>query len=174
MSVDTKQIIDFDNISIQSMPFLDEIVDHLHNYPDEINKQVLLSVKNEKNSWLSAWVLSKYIEKYPNSFDNHAKFFVDNITNVSREGQIRQLLIILRNTSLDEMQSSLIYDFCFSLFENNKLQSSLRCHAFLFMWEFAQDYPELKAELSLMFDRYKDCLSTGIRHSIERVIRKTK
>lgn len=166
----TTSIIDYENIEISSMKFLDQIIVNLKNSPIILNKVVKLSIIERKNSWILAWILSKYVEHYKYNLDDYADIFVNNIHNIKKDGHIRQLLIILRHIKLDEKQSSNIYDYCFLLFTNNKMQSSVRANAFKFMWQFAKSYYELETELKLMYYRFNDNLSAGIRHSIDKEI----
>lgn len=158
--------MNFSEIKIDCMRQIDAIIVKMRAENTNFKEFVEYSVINEKNSWLIAWILSKYTEKYPNSLDEYVDIFISKLENIKKDGQIRQILIILRYCTLSDTQSSQLYDYCFALFENNKIQSSVRYQAFMFMFDFAKNYPELRQALFLLFDRYKDSMSKGIAHSM--------
>jgi hypothetical protein len=82
------------------------------------------------------------------------------------------MLKIILNLNLTEEQTSEVFDSCYQLLQNNKMQSSVRSTCFNFLLKVAKDYPELKDEIRIIFENIKDYLSPGIKRGMELRLQK--
>lgn len=148
----------------------EKICESIRNNQTIIDELVNYSVTNNKDAWVCAWILSKYSQKYNNSLSKYLSFYVENLNKIQKDGQLRQILIILQNIEIPDINIINIFDICILIFQNNKMQSSLRCNAFYLLLKICKKYNELFSEVNIIFELCKNDLSKGIRQSLVKEI----
>lgn len=122
--------------------------------------------------WRSAWLV------YHNMHHNDQRIqplVLKLIQSLSRKksGHQRELLKIVSKMEIDEEHEGVLFDACLTIWEDLSRQSSLRVTAFRQLLRIAWNHPELKGELKhFVGDEYTALLSPGIKHSVERLVRK--
>ncbi len=150
-----------------------QIVKFLHQENRYFQMFVDYSITNNINAWRCSWIIFHYLCEYGiDEIQEYSNQYVNSISNIKKDGQIRENLKILSKLNLDENQIGELYDFCLELLWNNKLQPSVRVVAFRFMLKVANQYPELRNEIFQVAAQIKDHLSEGIKRSVENEIKK--
>lgn len=156
-----EQIIDGEDFNYKM------IVKFLHGNKGYFEQFVNYSLTNNKHAWRCSWILYHYISEYGKAeIQKYAGEYIASISNITKDGQIRENLKILLKLDLTENQTGDLYDFCLNILWDNKKQSSVRSVAFQFLLTVADNYPELKNEIFEIFDQIKDHLSEGIKRSM--------
>ena len=156
------------NIGMGSVKMLDEVKTN----SEFIDAYVDYAISNEKYAWRAAWVLQHLSQSNPEKLQQHTNKFVSALNNIEIDGHIREMLKIILNLKLTEEQTSEVFDSCYQLLQNNKMQSSVRSTCFNFLLKVAKDYPELKDEIRIIFENIKDYLSPGIKRGMELRLQK--
>lgn len=156
------------NIGMGSVKMLDEVKTN----SEFIDAYVDYAISNEKYAWRAAWVLQHLSQSNPEKLQQHTNKFVSALNNIEIDGHIREMLKIILNLKLTEEQTSEVFDSCYQLLQNNKIQSSVRSTCFNFLLKVAKDYPELKDEIRIIFENIKDYLSPGIKRGMELRLQK--
>lgn len=119
------------------------------------------SLSEHEFAWRAAWVIHHFSDKHPQQIEKYAQKYIEILPKLERDGHIREIINILTNLNLTEEQDGEIFDICYQLIQSNKRQSSVRAVCFRFMMKLADNYPELKEEIKIIFDNIKDFLSQG-------------
>lgn len=143
----------------------------LEGNPQVVKDFVDYAVSNKEYAWRAAWILHHYSEKFPRELDQYAQILINSLKDVAGHGHIREILKVIYKLKLSEEQTSEMFDICYDFLQNNKLQSSVRGMSFMFLMRVANEYPELKGEIEVIFENIKDFLSPGIRHGMEMRLR---
>lgn len=146
----------------------DKMLNDLRKDQDLVDAYVEFSLSNHKLSWRATWVIAHFSKEHPEQVQKHLNSFIQNLYKIKKDGHLRETLKIITNLKLTEDQTSEVFDICYDLLQNNKLQSSVRYASFYFILKVAEDYPELKEEIKIIFENIKDYLSNGIKHSMEK------
>ncbi len=135
--------------------------------PQIVKEFVAYAVSNKEYAWRAAWIIHHYSQKNARELDQYSQVLINSLDNITVHGHIREILKTIYNLKLTETQTSEMFDICFDYLQNNKLQSSVRGTSFLFLMRVANEYPELKGEIEVIFNNVKDFVSPGIRHGME-------
>lgn len=130
------------------------------------------SLTDHKYAWRAAWIINHYSKRNPQQLNKYADQYIAFLPKIQRDGQLREIINTLINLKLSEEQSSKLFDICYQLVQDNKRQSSVRGVSFKFMNRLANEYPELKEELKIVFENIKDYISPGIRQGMEQRLNK--
>lgn len=136
-----------------------------------LRKFVKYAISEEKHAWRAAWIISKYSEQTTEDLNIYADGFINAAKEIQADGHLREILKIIVHLNLNEDQNSEVFDLCLSLLQDNRRQSSVRSIAFQFLIKISKDYPELRNEISIIFDNIKDYLSHGIRYSMMKKLK---
>lgn len=132
-----------------------------------IEEFVNYSLGSAKNAWRASWILANFSKTNPEILDKYADIIIKGIKKINSNGHLRETIKILLNLNLTEEQTSKVFDICYTLLEDNKRQPSVRSIAFQYLIKVANNYPELKREIIIVFENIKDFLPHGIKHSME-------
>jgi hypothetical protein len=169
MSITNNEILQrLSNLGMGSVRMLTEI----NTNPELIDAYVDYAISNEKYAWRAAWVLQHLSQSNPEKLQKHSDKFVMALNSIEIHGHIREMLKIILNLKLSEEQTSEVFDSCYQLLQNNKMQSSVRFTCFNFLLKVANDYPELKEEIRIIFENIKEYLSPGIKRGMELRLQK--
>lgn len=145
----------------------DKMLAHLEKDPALVDAYAEFSLSDHKFAWRAAWVIAHFSNKHPQQFEKYTQKYIEILPKLERDGHIREIINTLTNLSLTEEQNSELFDICYELIQSNKRQSSVRAVCFRFMMKLADNYPELKEEIKIIFENIKDYLSPGIRNGME-------
>lgn len=145
----------------------DKMLSHLEKDPALVDAYVDFSLSEHEFAWRAAWVISHFSNKYPRQIEKYAQKYIETLPKIQRDGHIREIINTLTNLNLTEEQESELFEICYELIQSNKRQSSVRAVCFRFMMNLADNYPELKDEIRIIFENIKDYLSPGIRSGME-------
>ncbi len=153
---------------------LNKRLNELCENPDLVDAYIEYALSENKFAWRASWVISHFASKHPEKVQRFANTLVHNLNNISKDGHIRETLKTICNLKLDENQTSIMFDFCINILEDNKKQASVRMIAFHFVLQVAEEYPEIQNEISIIVENIKDYLSPGIRNSFIKRLNKLK
>lgn len=126
---------------------------------------------NKKHSPRAAWLLANCTKENDKRIEPHLPKIIEIISAAS-DGQMRDLLYIIRKMQLNEEHEGMVFDICVDIWSATSKIPSVRYHAFLFILQIAENYPDLISEITLLSeDHYIEPLSPGIKHSIKRKIK---
>ena len=145
------------------------------NSDSEIFKEAidLALSDNQPQAWRSAWLLGHCMQKNDQRLRNQVKAIIEIIEN-KKDGHQRELLKILEKMEIDENQEGTLFNICMNIWEAINKSSSVRIVAFRLLIKIVKKYPELNKEIEFLSQRhYINTLSPGIRHSFEKIIKKS-
>lgn len=145
----------------------DKMLNDLRKDQVLVDAYVEFSLSDHKYAWRATWVIAHFSKKHPEKLQKHLNDYIKNMYKIKKDGHLRETLKIITNLELNEEQTSEVFDISYELLQNNKLQASVRSTAFYFLMKVAEDYPELREEIRIIFENIKDYLSKGIKHSLE-------
>ena len=148
-----------------------EMVAFLKKNPNLFEETVKISLGDEEpQSWRATWLVKHYMAK-------NDKRIVKNINSIlkvlpnKKDGHQRELLKILIDMKLTEKQEGILFDKCFTIWEDISKSPSVRGTAFSIIVSTVKKYPELLSEIEFLTqNHYVETLSPGIRHSIVKTI----
>ena len=126
---------------------------------------------NHPNAWRSAWCLTHFLSVGNNNLQMRLGELIERVEKANPDGYQRELLKLIAKCSIGENESGQLTEICFTIWQQPKKQSSVRSEALKTLISIAENYPELKPELVLIFDSYADTLSHGIKYSLARIIK---
>jgi hypothetical protein len=149
----------------------DEMISFMKAHPEYFEEAIELSVSdNQPYSWRAAFVLWSVIEVNDRRIKKHIKKFVKAIKN-KNDGHQRELLKILLMMEVDEKYEGLLFDTCFSIWEQISKAPAVRVNALKMIIKIANKHPELKKEISFLAqDHYLESLSPGAKHSVKKIM----
>ncbi len=102
------------------------------------------------------------------------KNIINSVTS-KQDGHQRELIKILLQMELNDEQEGYIYNICVDVWEKINKNPSVRFTAFKFIIKIANKHPDLFNEITLLVqDQYLDSLSSGVKSSIYKMIKKNK
>jgi hypothetical protein len=143
------------------------MLSHLEKDPALVDAYAEFSLSEHSFAWRAAWVIHHFSNKYPQQVQKYADKYITILPKLERDGHIREIISILINLDLTEEQETELFDICYELIQSNKRQSSVRAISFRFMMRLADNYPELREEIRIIFENIKDYISPGIRSGME-------
>lgn len=150
-----------------------ELLAFLEKNPDLFEETIKVCLGDiEPQSWRAAWLVYHYMDDNDPQLHPYLDAILERLP-AKGDGHQRELLKIIDRMKLDEEQESMLFDICFTIWEEIDKSPSPRGMAFLILLKMAQKYPELKNEIShLTQPHYMDTLSPGIKHSMNKILRK--
>lgn len=133
--------------------------------------EIAISDKNPEG-WRAAWLVYENMHRNDQRIQHLLTDLIRSL-GVKKSGHQRELLKILSNMNLEEEHEGVLFDTCLTIWEDLSKQSSARITAFRQLVRIAWNHPELKTELKhFVDDNYTSTLTPGIKHSLERLLRK--
>jgi len=153
----------------------DKMVSFLKKNPNLFDETVKISLGDEEpQSWRAAWLVKHYMTKNDERLKINIKFILKALPN-KKDGHQRELLKILMDMKLNEKQEGVLFDKCFTIWEDISKSSSVRGTAFSIIVSTVKKYPELLNEIEFLTqNHYVETLSPGIRNSIVKTIKELK
>jgi hypothetical protein len=149
-----------------------EMTENLELIPDFMK---LALSNDEPAGWRAAWALSHAMKHSTDWLIPYLPEIATVLPNIRKDGHIRELLKFFRDIKLEQIPESLhgeLFDYCFSLFENNNVQPGTRSNALQILLKIAEKEPILIGEIKAAFEMISPFLSKGIRYSCQRRINK--
>ena len=153
----------------------DKMVSFLKKNPNLFDETLKISLGDkEPQSWRAAWLIKHYMLKDDERITNSIKLILKALPN-KNDGHQRELLKILMDMKLSEKQEGILFDKCFTIWEDISKSSSVRGTAFSIIVDTVKKYPELMTEIEFLTqNHYVETLTPGIRNSIVKTINKLK
>lgn len=147
--------------------YKEEMIAYVSSEPGAYDEALQLALQQKQPySWRSAWMIRSC--SVPN--DPRLKEYITPILQLLPKvhaGQQREFLTLLLNTTLNEDQEGLLYEFCINCWTDLQNQSGTRYKCFLFMLGMAKKYRDLKQEIKLVLDKdLIGTLSPGIKRAV--------
>ena len=128
----------------------------------------------EPESWRAAWLINHYMTKDDKRIKKNINAILKILPN-KKDGHQRELLKILMEMELTEKQEGVLFDVCFTIWEDISKSSSARGTALLIIFNTVKKYSELITEIEYLTQaHYIETLSPGIRNSVVRIIKELK
>ncbi|MDB3905464.1 hypothetical protein N9335_03195 [Crocinitomicaceae bacterium] len=136
---------------------------------EHIRKMVELSVCDVKDvSWRAAWLLGKSITKLSNPIQKYHLKIIKGISE-KESGHQRELIKLVIDKNLSEEEEGRLFEVCIEIWKDIHKKPGTRSYAFNYIHKMITKYPDLKNELSGLFDtKYLDTLSPAIKKSIQK------
>ncbi len=152
-----------------------EMVSFLKKNPNLFDETLKVSLGDkEPESWRAAWLVKHYMTKNDSRVVKSIKSILKGLPN-KKDGHQRELLKILMDMELTEKQEGILFDKCFTIWEDISKSSSVRGTAFSIIVNTVKKYPELLVEIEFLTqNHYVETLTPGIRNSIVRTIKELK
>jgi hypothetical protein len=149
-----------------------EIISFMDIHPEVFDDAVKLAVSDKQPyAWRAAWLLCNYMEENDHRIRPNIKTIVNVLRN-KKDGHQSGLLKILLRMELDEEYESVLFDICISTWQDINKIPSVRLYALKMILKIAKKYPELSNEISsLAQDCYIEQLSSGVKHSIRKMLK---
>ncbi len=128
---------------------------------------------DEPAAWRAAWALSHAMKHSVDWLLPYLPKVMAVLPEINKDGHIRELLKFFRDIPFEQIPESLyghLFDYCFSLFENNAVQPGTRSNALQILLKIAEKEPRLNGEIKAAFEMISPFLSKGIRYSCQRRI----
>ncbi len=141
----------------------------LSEHSDAVDEAFSIALCGEQpEAWRAAWLLGHYFYNQDQRLTEKLDSLIQLMPSAKPDGYQRELLKLIAKCELDEPRAGVLADICFSIWEQNRKQSSVRGEAFKTLIRISEWYPEMKPELQLLFEEYSDTLSPGIKQSLQR------
>lgn len=153
----------------------DEIVIKLNANPRLFTDTFELALLDIKSiSWRAAWVIGHCTSKK----DSRITPYHSEILNVlpqKGDGHQRELFKLLEKTDVPDELEGTLFNQCATVWEDVSKSPSVRLVVFRIMIKLSKKYPELGNEIKhFAQNHYIDCLSLGIKRSLQRELKKAK
>ena len=149
------------------------MISFMEAHPEAYDEAAALAVSdNQPYSWRAAWLLWSCMKENDLRIKSHVNKFVKYIP-YARNNQKRELLKMLLMMKLTDKQEGLLFDECIILWEDISMDPSIRITALKMLLKIARKYPELSREITLVTQgHYISTLSPGVKHSVNRLLKK--
>jgi hypothetical protein len=153
----------------------DKMVAFLTNNPNLFDETLKVSLGDkEPQSWRAAWLIKHYMTKNDSRIIKNINSLLKALPN-KKDGHQRELLKILMDMILTEKQEGILFDKCFTIWEDINKSSSVRGTAFSIIVDTVKKYPELLTEIEFLTqNHYVETLTPGIRNIIVKTIKDLK
>jgi len=150
----------------------EEMVSFLKKNPNLFDETLKVSLGDkEPESWRAAWLVKHYMSKNDPRVITNINSILKALPN-KKDGHQRELLKILMDMKLSEKQEGILFDKCFTIWEDISKSSSVRGTAFSIIVDIVKKYPELRTEIEFLTqNHYVETLTPGIRNSIVKTIK---
>jgi len=150
----------------------DYMIEFLDENPEVFDEAIqLIFSDKEPYNWRAAWLLGNYIKDNDPRMQNQ----IQNIINViidKKDNHQRELLKIILKLKLNENQEGHLFNISLNIWEDIDKKSAVRYIAFKLIVKISKKYPSLKNEIAFYTqNRYMETLSSGIRNSLNRMIK---
>lgn len=148
------------------------MISYLASHPEDFDEAIKLAISDKQPySWRAAWLLWSCMENNDKRVRGYIRNIIDAIPAM-KDGQQRELLIILCKMELSEEYEGLVFSICVDVWEQIHKQPSVRIKAFHLIIKIMQKYPDLCHEIELLTqEQYMETLSPGIKHSISKLMK---
>lgn len=149
------------------------LIAFIKDHPECIEELLVLAISDKPPySWRASWLVWSIME--PN--DNRIQPFLPQMVNIlphRKENQQRELMMILQRMDLDEDLEGLLFGHCCKIWEQTRLQPSIRVNAIRLLVKIVKNHPELRPELQFLTQpQFLNTLSKGVKWSVEKLLQK--
>jgi hypothetical protein len=153
-----------------------EMLAFISEHPEYYGELVSLSLSGRQPY---AWKAARLLQACMDDNDPHLQPCLPEMLKLvsvaSNDTHQRILMMILQRMELNDDIAGQLFDVCVSIWTDTRAASDIRCHAFRLMAKIAKKHVMLIDEVLLLCDsRYTGALSSGIKHSINKIILQIK
>lgn len=161
---------ELENILMTS--YKEQMISFMETHPEVFDEAVELALGDRQPySWRAAWLLWSCIEKNDKRLRKYIKKILPVIP-LKQDGHQRELIKILHVMELNDEQEGRLFDICMNLWEQINKSPSVRYIAFKFIAKMAKKHSELSKEIFFLTqDHLMDALSSGVKHSINKMLK---
>lgn len=116
-----------------------------------------------------AWLIAK---KYPDFIIPYLPGMIEKLPEFRIDGVRRNIMSILVELPLPEIDLGKLFDVCYTWLESEKEPVAIRGNAITILFKISEKEPELKTELTELFESLIPCDSVGIETRIKHYLRK--
>jgi len=138
--------------------------------PAHFTEAVKLVIEGEPDlAWRAAWMVGCCMEENDKRVRKYVKDLI-HILQMRKGGEQREIMKIIYKMKVSGDLEGLLFDRCMAMWENLKLQSSVRFYAFKILCKIGEGHPELNREIEeLLQPQYTETLSPAIRKSVYKL-----
>lgn len=115
------------------------------------------------------WLIAK---QYPGFIDPYLPDMIEKLPYFRIDGVRRNILSILVDLPLPEIDLGKLFDICYTWLESEKEPVAIRGNAITILYKISEKEPELKTELTELFESLLPCDSVGIETRIKQYLKK--
>lgn len=151
--------------------YKDAMIVYMNEHPEEFAELVQLALADKHPySWRAAWLLWSTMELNDKRISPYIEKMID-IIPFRRDGQARDLLMVLQKMEIDEDLEGKLFDYSISIWEQIGKQPSVRINAFKIILKIIKKHPELTNEIDYIIEpHYLNSLTRGVKYSISKLI----
>ena len=146
---------------------------YLISNPEQFNAALNWAFPASQNtSWIACWMISQAMKRNDPRLIAHIPDCIASL-NTGNDGYKREVLNVLSKMKITLKGYPELFDKCLDLWEDLKLQSSVRSKALQLAIELIKPYPELRNEILLrVTDQQIDAISPGIQKGLRIKLKK--
>lgn len=152
--------------------FKEQMVRYVKDHPEDFEELIDLAISDRQPyNWRGTWLMYSTMEENDFRVKNRIGQIIHCIPSKQPNHQ-RELMRVLLKMKLTDEQEGEVFDLAMNNWERLGLKPAIRYIAFRTIIKIARKYPELHEEVRLITqEHYLESLSSGIRNSINRMIR---
>jgi len=132
------------------------------------------AMRSEKNTWRATWLMDKVYDEAPELIRPYIPHMIELIPNLECQSKQRQLLKLISNEPLPKTISGDFINRCFDLLIANATPVAVRVYAMQILFNFSQQEPDIKNELSLIIEEHMNEGTPGFKSRGKLILRKLR
>ncbi len=132
------------------------------------------ALRPEKNTWRATWLMDKVYDEAPELVRPYISQMIELIPNLECQSKQRQLLKLISSEPLPETISGDFINRCFDLLISNATPVAVRVYAMQILFNFSQQEPDIKNELSLIIEEHMNEGTPGFKSRGKLILRKLR
>ena len=114
--------------------------------------------------------LTKIAQKQPEMLDVYQLDLLEMVSNPLHDAHLRNALRIFQYLQIQEEIAGRLYNLCYQHVENVQKPTAIRAFSATVMKNIASQFNELRDELLVVFNEYKDHGTVGFTNRVSRLI----
>lgn len=171
-----KRIIDFRPLLSGpiSKKNIDDIVESVHNYPEDFEGIYTLTYDEEiKVSWRATWACEKLAILHPDWFEGKENELIEKLLASNHDGIKRILLSILYTIAIPNPFPVHLLDYCFNKMFAPEETAGVQSLSIKMAYKLCKKEPDLLLELKMYFENVElEYYSTAVKTSVKNILKK--
>jgi hypothetical protein len=142
----------------------------VNEHPNSVEK-ILLLIKNKAVYPISeygAWCLHHLSKKEKQRIQKHQNFCIDILLENKNQSVLRSLLGIQLEQGYTSYKEVELIDLLFEFLLDKKNKIAIHVYSLYVLFPYIKKYPELKNELEIILDTFKEDKSPAIKIALKR------